>query len=186
MPTLDIRRAPTRLRTDYFKTRTRDLSEITDVLIKYGPTIPDPRIDANFFDAVLPSKGYFGVPFHYVVKMDSTVEVARDPLTTSTVGHRIHVPHNLTIGVVGGLDEETGARIDTLTDAQREAIEELLQRLADFLCKPLEVTDLTAGWAQGSNTAQSKLDAQEAAEAAHEEALAAAEALFQQQPQHHT
>ncbi len=178
MSRLDIRRAPTRLRTDYFKTRTRDLSEITGVLIKFAPTIPDPRIDAAFFDAVLPRKGYFGVPYHYVCKMDGTVQVARDPLTVSTVGHRIHVPHNLTIGVVGGLDEETGDRVDTMTDAQRGAVEELLQRLADYLGRPLEVTDLTVGWSRHTNTAQVSLDAEEAADEAREEALAAAEALF--------
>jgi hypothetical protein len=55
------------------------------------------------------------------------------------------------IGVVGGLEATTGHRIATITDAQNEAAEWLLQELADTLEVPLEITDQTVNWSASRN-----------------------------------
>lgn len=51
------------------------------------------------------------------------------------------------IGVVGGLAADTGYRIDTITDAQNEAVEWLAQDLADAVSVSLEITNHIENWA---------------------------------------
>ncbi|WP_334223316.1 hypothetical protein [Ruegeria faecimaris] len=49
--------------------------------------------------------------------------------------------HNIQINVVGGRDRETGKFSETLTPAQRDALEELYQKLANTLGVPLEIDE---------------------------------------------
>jgi len=50
------------------------------------------------------------------------------------------------IGVVGGLEPTEGNRVATITNAQNEAVEWLVQELADTLGVPLEITDQIETW----------------------------------------
>lgn len=135
---MKITRATTLLRTALFATRER--TETTDVVISYTDTVPDPRIDAAFMDWFDARKYYLGAAFHYIVKTDGTVEIARNPRTISSRVNRQDQGHSIIIGLVGGRDED-GLRVTTINPAQREAVEELLQGLADTLQVPLGVTD---------------------------------------------
>lgn len=137
---LKIKRADTYLRTAMWPTVPRE--KTTELLVRYTHHIPDNRIDAVFLDKQHASKGLLGIGFHYVVKLDGVVEVARHPLTVGAIGRSAAFKmHSIQIGVVGGEDRETGHFANTLTSAQREALEELYQRLADALGVPLEIDE---------------------------------------------
>ena len=112
------------------------------ISIAYTHTLPDQRIDAIAVDTFAATRGYFGAQFHYVVKIDGVVEIARDP-RSRVASHRLALTGDtIFIGVVGGRNED-GERIASQSDAQRTAVAELTQALADCLQKPLDVDDLT-------------------------------------------
>ena len=140
-----IRPAACRLRVDAFPTREREATN--GINVSYTNTIADERIDAAAMDYFDSCKGFLGCSFHYVVMLDGTVEIGRDPKTLSSRGRNvIRRRDTLFVGVVGGLNSDTGKRQDTVTDAQRTAIAELEQAIADTLDKPLAVIDFTVGW----------------------------------------
>jgi len=123
--------------------------EVTkSINIQFTGTAPDHRIDAAFLDHFDCVHGAFGIQWQYVVRMDGTVEIGRDPRTRSS-RTRSPFAHTeaLHIGVVGGYNQETGERVQTTTAAQARAIEELLQSCADALNTPLEVFDGRERWA---------------------------------------
>lgn len=106
----------------------------------YTDHVPDPRIDAQFLDEFDSRKAYLGCTYHFVVKVDGTAEIGRKP---STISSRIkkNLQHDhILIGVVGGRDEE-GNRVSTITPAQRNTVELLMQKIAEALQVPLTVTD---------------------------------------------
>jgi hypothetical protein len=141
---LTIRHAACRLRVDAFPTRER--TETTALNISYTGTIADDRIDAATLDYLDACKAYLGCTFHFVVLIDGTVEIGRNPKTLSSRGRSAARRHDTVfIGVVGGLNFEDGKREDTMTDAQREAVAELEQAIADSLNTPLDVIDFTVG-----------------------------------------
>jgi hypothetical protein len=128
------------LRTDMFKTMRR---ETTDrILVRYTRNEPDPRIDSAYLDGVATGRRYLGIPFHYLILLDGKIEIGRDPNTISTYSRRLNRSLQVVIGVVGGLDAE-GAQLATMSADQSEALEELLQGLADAYGVPLEITDDT-------------------------------------------
>lgn len=166
---LRIKRADTYLRTTMFATSFRE--KTTGLFVRYTHHPADPRIDAAIIDIEHAKTGRFGIGWHYLVLVDGTVELCRHPLTVGAMGRHAHKPHNIFVGVVGGRDRETGKFSETLTDAQREALEELYQRLADTLGVPLEIDESLEKF----TTVQHDQD--EAAEAELEERLDRNEAM---------
>ena len=106
----------------------------------YTDHLPDERIDAHAVDYTDASLGFFGCTYHYLIKPSGVIEIGRDPRTHTSRGSPAHCALNILIGVVGGRNEE-GERVSTITSAQREAAEELMQALANVLQVPLELTD---------------------------------------------
>ena len=157
---LSIRPAACRLRVDTFPTRER--LSTTGVNISYTNTIADDRIDAHAVDYFDACKAYLGCTFHYVIRLDGVVEIGRNPKTLSSRGRSATRRHDtIFIGVVGGLNFEDGKRIHSITDAQREAVAELEQAIADTLNTPLDVIDFTIEWtrreeAEADNAAEEK------------------------------
>ena len=157
---LTIRPAACRLRVDAFPTRER--LSTTGLTISYTNTIPDDRIDAHAMDYFDACKAYLGCTFHYVIGLDGVVEIGRNPKTLSSRGRSAtRRQDTIFIGVVGGLNFEDGKRIDSITDAQREAVAELEQAIADALNTPLDVIDFTIEWtrreeAEADNAAEEK------------------------------
>lgn len=155
---LKIRPAACRLRIDAFPTVER--TETAALNIAYTNTIADDRIDAAAMDYLDACKSYLGCTFHFVILLDGMVEIGRNPKTLSSRGRSAARRYDtIFIGVVGGLNCETGTREDTMTDAQRDAVAALEQAIADTLNKPLDVIDFTVGW-----TGRADADATEEAE----------------------
>lgn len=142
---LNVRPAACRLRTAMFPTLERPRTDALNV--SYTNTIVDDRIDAAAMDYIDACKGFFGCSFHYVILTDGTVEIGRNPRTLTSRGRSATRRHDtLFIGVVGGLSFDDGKRADTMTSAQRVALAELEQAIANTLNKPLDVIDFTVGW----------------------------------------
>lgn len=143
---MQVHRASSTLRPELFTTLDRDLTN--KLVIGYTNHVPDPRIDAAFIDYIDASRGYFGCAWHYVVGTKGRIEIGRDPRTRSsnTNQRRMH-REAIHIGLVGGLATDTGYRVATVTEAQNEAVEWLIQAIADTLGVPLELTDNTEHWA---------------------------------------
>lgn len=135
---MKVNRASLPLRTELFATRHREFTE--GITVSYTDTVPDPRLDAAAIDYLDSIKRYFGISFHYLVLADARIEIGRDPLTISSRGRSHERDVTIQIGVVGGRDAG-GNRLSTITTAQREAVEELMQGLSDTLQVPLEVDD---------------------------------------------
>ena len=161
-----VRPAACLLRTDMFPTLERDTT--TSITISYTHTIADSRIDAAAMDAIDARKHFFGCSFHYVIMVDGTIEIGRNPKTLSARGRSSAYRHSTVyVGVVGGLHHDTGKRLDTMTEAQREALADLEQGIANVLQKHLHIMDHTTDW-----TSHGKLEeAQDAQEVAFEAEL---------------
>ena len=161
---LTIRPAACRLRVDTFPTRER--LSTTGLNISYTNTIADDRIDAHAMDYFDACKAYLGCTFHYVIRLDGVVEIGRNPRTLSSRGRSAtRKQDTIFIGVVGGLNFEDGKRIDSITDAQREAVAELEQAIADTLNTPLDVIDFIVGWTGRAEADAVEEDKEEAFEA---------------------
>ncbi|WP_171125589.1 N-acetylmuramoyl-L-alanine amidase [Ruegeria sp. HKCCA4707] len=113
----------------------------TGLFVRYTHHPPDPRIDATIIDAEHAKTGRFGIGWHYLVQVDGTIELCRHPLTRGAVARENFTISHIQIGVVGGRDRETGKFSETLTTAQRNALEALYQKLADTLGVPLEIDE---------------------------------------------
>ena len=163
---LNVRPAACLLRSDLFAKGERQ--DTTSISIAYTHTIADSRLDAAAIDYIDAGKAFFGCSFHYVVMVDGTIEIGRDPKTMSARGRSsIRRQDTLFIGVVGGLHHDTGQRLDTMTEAQREALADLEQAISNTLQKELDVIDHTIEW-----TGRAKIeDAQDAQEVALEAEL---------------
>mgnify|MGYP001823256391 CR=1 FL=1 len=85
------------------------------------------------------SQAFLSITYHYVVRSDGRVEIGRNPRTVSTRG-RVTAHHcNLYVGVVGGRTKD-GWPDYSITDAQHEATERLMQEISNVLNTPLEIT----------------------------------------------
>ena len=135
---MKINRAASTLKTDAFQTSDRETTR--GIVVAYTDTIADPRIDAEFLDWTDASRAYLGCTYHFVVRVDGTAEIGRSPRTISSRIKKTLQHDHILIGVVGGRDEE-GNRVTTITDAQRNTVELLMQKISDALQVPLEVTD---------------------------------------------
>lgn len=134
-----IRRASTYLRTTMFPTVHRE--KTTGLFVRYTHHPADPRIDAATIDLEHAKTGRFGIGWNYLVLVDGTVEICRHPLSVGAMGRDVYKMDNIQIGVVGGRDRDTGEFSETLTPAQRDALEALYQKLADTLGVALEIDE---------------------------------------------
>jgi len=139
---MKITRATQTLRVEFFKTLPR--SETTGISVLYTDTVADPRIDAAAMDYSDAMRGFFGCAYHYLIKATGEVEIGRDPTTRTSRGYAAYREFNVMVGVDGGRDAE-GNRVQTVTTEQREAVEWLLQSIANVLQVPLEISGNIAG-----------------------------------------
>ena len=152
--TRQVHRAAGLLRTELFPVMDRE--KTNRVILGYTGHTPDPRIDAQAIDTLDASLGYLGGSHHYVVTTEGRIEVGRDPWTRSPrTRTKRYQREGIFVGVVGGINAENGHRLATITEAQNEAVEWLLQALADNLGVELEVVDHVENFA-ASRDVQSK------------------------------
>ena len=72
-------------------------------------------------------RGFLGIGYHFLITLDGDIEVGR-PLAQVGAHCRGHNAHSVGVAYVGGLDAK-GCAADTRTDAQKQALTALLQRL---------------------------------------------------------
>jgi len=120
----DISKPPKPIRTDYFKTKERDVTSyiaVRDTLTR--PSVAE-SMTVSDLDADHCRRGKFGIGYHVLVLHDGTAVQCR-PLDTIGAHSRKLDQISVAIGVVGGLDEE-GKRMNTRTPEQTEMIEGLI------------------------------------------------------------
>ncbi|MCA0906063.1 hypothetical protein LCM27_06595 [Ruegeria marisrubri] len=144
----------------------------TGLFVRYTGHPPDTRIDATIIDIEHAKIGRLGIGWHYLVLVDGTIQICRHPLSIGAMDRDVHKMHNIQIGCIGGRDRETGKFSETLTSAQRAALEELYQELANTLGVPLEIDESLEKFTLAQN------EKDEAAEAELEERLDRAEAMM--------
>lgn len=130
------------LRSCLFATAHR---EATDrVLIQFTNNVPDPRLDVTFLDAIHARFGYIGFRGHFLIRADEngTIEQGRPFLSRAALKSSLDALGTVLILVVGGKNED-GQRVYTKTAAQEESLEWLLQLIANYAQRDIEVTDLT-------------------------------------------
>ena len=115
------------LRTDLFK--TVDRVDTRFIAVRDTLTKPGLELTIGELDVLHCNKGRLGVGWHFVVLDTGTIQLGRN---IETCGSHTKGQDDLSvsIGVVGGLDEE-GKRALTRTDEQWQAIDDLVQFLQD-------------------------------------------------------
>jgi N-acetylmuramoyl-L-alanine amidase len=103
------------------------MRKIEEIIIHCTATKEGVDVNAATINKWHKQKGWKGIGYHYVIKLDGTVEKGRkdEEVGAHCVGHNAH---SIGIVYVGGLDVN-GKPKDTRTDAQKEAFWELLRQL---------------------------------------------------------
>lgn len=103
------------------------MRSINEIIVHCTATKAGRNVDAMEIDRWHKARGFKCIGYHFVVKLDGTVEAGRsiEQIGAHCKGHNAH-----TVGVVyvGGLDKN-GISADTRTDAQKVALRALLQTL---------------------------------------------------------
>jgi N-acetylmuramoyl-L-alanine amidase len=103
------------------------MRRIDEIIIHCTATKEGVDVDAKTIDKWHKQRGWKGIGYHYVIKLDGTVEKGRND---EEVGAHCtnHNAHSIGIVYVGGLDNN-GKPKDTRTDAQKESMWNLLRIL---------------------------------------------------------
>jgi len=103
------------------------MRKITIIVIHCSATKEGLDIDASVIRSWHKNKGYRDIGYHYVIKLDGTIEKGR---SEESIGAHVQGFNANSIGIcyVGGLDKE-GNPSDTRTDAQKKAMRKLYSDL---------------------------------------------------------
>jgi N-acetylmuramoyl-L-alanine amidase len=99
-----------------------------DELIIHCTATPEGRdVTAKEIDQWHRQRGFRCIGYHYVIRLDGTVEAGRDPalIGAHCLGHNAR---SIGIAYVGGVDPK-GVPKDTRTEAQRSALLQLIREL---------------------------------------------------------
>lgn len=72
-------------------------------------------------------RGFVGIGYHFLITLDGSIELGR-PIELAGAHCRGHNAHSIGVAYVGGLDAN-GLPADTRTEAQKQALVALMQRL---------------------------------------------------------
>ena len=100
------------------------MREITRAIIHCSATNPEQDFDAKDIDKWHKARGWSGIGYHYVIKLDGTLERGRD---INKTGAHAFGYNKKSIGIcyIGGVDME-GNPADTRTDAQKKTLKILI------------------------------------------------------------
>lgn len=101
---------------------------INKIIVHCSATSEGKDFSAHDIDIWHKQRGFTGIGYHYVVRLDGTVEKGR---ADSAVGAHCQGHNKNSIGVcyIGGLLSDGKTPADTRTDAQKKSLLELLSRL---------------------------------------------------------
>ena len=106
------------------------MRKITEIIVHCSATPEGQNFTAEDIDRWHKQKGWQGIGYHYVIYLDGSVHKGRNEevIGAHCLGHNAY-----SIGVcyIGGLDKWTKAPKDTRTDAQKQALIDLLKNLKE-------------------------------------------------------
>ena len=100
---------------------------INDIIVHCTATRAGQDFSASDIAAWHKERGWRSIGYHYVVRLDGTVERGR-AISQPGAHCKGHNAHSVGVAYVGGLDAE-GKPADTRTEAQRQALLKLLVNL---------------------------------------------------------
>lgn len=110
---------------------TMNRPETTAIAIRDTLTRPQEAGDLRSIDTLHARQGRIGCGYHFLVQTDGTIDLCRKIQTVGS--HSLGLDFtSVAIGVVGGVDPETGERTNTRSEEQERAIEELVSVLSDL------------------------------------------------------
>lgn len=111
-------------------------SNIDAIVVHCSASREDQDVRAADIDKWHKERGFAMIGYNYVIDLDGTIEVGR-PLSrdgahcnTAGVSGKSYNKHSIGICYVGGLDKNGNAK-DTRTEAQKEALRDLVNRLME-------------------------------------------------------
>ena len=106
------------------------MRKITEIIVHCSATPEGQNFTVEDIDRWHKQKGWQGIGYHYVIELDGSVHKGRNEevIGAHCLGHNAY-----SIGVcyIGGLDKWTKAPKDTRTDAQKQALIDLLKSLKE-------------------------------------------------------
>ena len=104
------------------------MREITKIIVHCSATREGQDIDADTIDRWQKARGWSGIGYHYVIRLDGKIEYGRmlDKIGAHCKGH-----NSKSIGVcyIGGVAEDGKTPKDTRTEKQKETLVTLLKVL---------------------------------------------------------
>lgn len=103
--------------------------KITEIIVHCSATPAGRDVTAAEIDRWHRTRGFSRIGYHYVVRLDGTVERGRDEKMAG--GHCLgHNTRSIGVCYAGGLDDN-GEPADTRTPQQKQALRELLKTLLE-------------------------------------------------------
>ena len=104
------------------------MRKITEIIIHCSATPERRDFSAADIDLWHRQAGYGKIGYHYVIRLDGTVEKGRDE--SETGAHcRGHNAHSIGICYIGGMTADMSATKDTRTEHQRRALRNLISEI---------------------------------------------------------
>ena len=106
------------------------MRKITEIIVHCSATPEGQNFTAEDIDRWHKQKGWQGIGYHYVIELDGSVHKGRNEevIGAHCLGHNAY---SIGICYIGGLDKWTKAPKDTRTDAQKQALIDLLKSLKE-------------------------------------------------------
>jgi N-acetylmuramoyl-L-alanine amidase len=101
--------------------------KIKEIIIHCSATREGQNIDAATIDEWHKERGWSGIGYHYVIKIDGTTEYGR-PVEKSGAHCKGHNTHSIGICYIGGCEQDLSPK-DTRTEPQKIAMFALLLHL---------------------------------------------------------
>lgn len=103
------------------------MREIKEIILHCSATQEGKDFDVNDIDKWHKARGWSGVGYHYVIKLDGTIQEGR---SEATLGAHARGHNKFSIGVcyIGGIDNEMQPK-DTRTPEQKESLKKLVEKL---------------------------------------------------------
>ena len=106
------------------------MRKITEIIVHCSATPEGQNFTAEDIDRWHKQKGWQGIGYHYVIELDGSVHKGRNEevIGAHCLGHNAY---SIGICYIGGLDKWAKAPKDTRTDAQKQALIDLLKSLKE-------------------------------------------------------
>lgn len=114
----------------FHTTNSKSKRYIKYIIVHCSATARGKDFGGNDIDDWHKKRGWRGIGYHYVVRLDGTVDVGRDE---SRIGAHVQGYNMRSIGVcyIGGCEEDGTTPCDTRTAAQKETLKQIIVELKE-------------------------------------------------------